>query len=98
MVNVTVHHKVKDFHSWKAVFDSAFMLRKDAGEESCRLYQDIDDPNDITLWMEWESVESAEKFLKSGELARQMQLAGVDGKPHIHILQEMHMMRRTAAD
>jgi quinol monooxygenase YgiN len=98
MVHLLIHHKVKDFNSWKAAFDAAFAFRKDAGEASFRLYQEIDDPLDVTLWFEWESAESAEKFVASEELARQMKLAGVEGKPEIRIVHEMLAMRRTAAD
>jgi len=98
MVSLLIHHKVKDFSSWKVVFDSAFMLRKDSGESSFRIYHDVSDPNELTLWFEWESVASAEKFTKSEELARQMRLAGVEGKPDICIVQEIVSMRRTAAD
>ncbi len=98
MVQILVHHKVKDFPSWKEVFDCAFTFRKDAGEVSFRLYQDIHDPADVTLWFEWESALSAEKFVASEELARQMKLAGVEGKPEIRVLHEMLAMRRTAAD
>jgi len=98
MINVLIHHKVKDFSSWKAAFDSAFMFRKDGGETSFRIYHDITDPNDITLWFEWESVASAENFIKSEELVQQMKLAGVVSKPDICLVQEIVSMRRTAAD
>jgi quinol monooxygenase YgiN len=98
MVNVLIHHKVKDFGSWKAAFDSAFMFRKDGGEVSFRIYHGVSDPNDITLWFEWESAAAAEKFVQSEELVRQMKLAGVEGKPDVSIVQEIMSMRRTAAD
>lgn len=98
MVIVLIHHKVNDFSRWKAVFDSAFMFRKDSGETSFRIYHDVSDPNDLTLWFEWESVASAQKFVKSEELVRQMELAGVEGKPDICVVQEIVSMRRTAAD
>jgi quinol monooxygenase YgiN len=98
MVHLLIRHKVKDFASWKAVFDAAFTFRKAGGESSFRLYQEINDPSDVTLWFEWESAASAEKFVASEELARQMKLAGVEGKPEIRILREMLAMRRTAAD
>lgn len=98
MVHLLIRHKVKDFTCWKAAFDAAFTFRKDAGESSFRLYQDMNDPLDVTLWFEWESAASAEAFVASEELARQMSLAGVEGKPEIRILHEMHAMRRTAAD
>ena len=98
MVYVLIHHRVKDFPSWKAVFDSAFQFRKDAGEVSFRLYHDIHDAADVTLWFEWENALSAGNFVASEELARQMKLAGVEGTPEIRVLHEMLAMRRTAAD
>jgi hypothetical protein len=98
MVSVLIHHKVHDFNHWKAAFDSAFAFRKGSGEASVRIYHDVTNPNDLTLWLEWESVASANNFLDSEELERQMQLAGVEGKPGIRIMQEIVSMRRTAAD
>jgi quinol monooxygenase YgiN len=98
MVHLLIRHKVKEFESWKAAFDAAFTFRKNAGESSFHLYRDIHDPSDVTLWFEWESAASAEEFVASEELARQMQLAGVEGTPEMRILHEMLSMRRTAAD
>lgn len=98
MTSVLIHHKVTHFNTWKEAFDSTFMFRKDSGETSVHLYQAIHDANDVTLWFEWESAESAEKFVNSPEFARQMKLAGVEGRPDISVLHEVLAVRRTAAD
>jgi quinol monooxygenase YgiN len=98
MVHVLIRHKVADFNSWKAVFDGAFMFRKNAGECSFHLFRDNSDPSDLTLVFEWESSEMAQRFLGSEQLKREMAHAGVLGEPEMRILHEMVTMRRTAAD
>ena len=76
MVHVLMRHRVANFATWKTVFDAAFMLRKAAGERSFRLYHDVTDPSDLTLFFEWESAAMAERFLKSDQLKNEMQTAG----------------------
>jgi hypothetical protein len=98
MVHVLIRHKVANFETWKAAFDAAFMMRKSAGECSFRLYHDVNDRSDLTLFFEWESAAMAERFLKSDQLKTEMQKAGVQGQPEYHILRELVAMRRTAAD
>lgn len=98
MVHVLIRHKVSDFNKWKAEFDDAFMFRKNAGELAFHLYRDMTDPSDLTLLFEWESAESAQKFLGSEQLKREMNKAGVQGEPELRVLHEMVTMRKTAAD
>jgi len=98
MVHVLIRHRVSDFNQWKADFDNAFLFRQNSGEKSFHLFRDGNDPSDLTLLFEWESGESAEKFLKSDQLKREMKNAGVQGQPEMRVLHEMVTMRRTAAD
>lgn len=98
MVHLLIRHKVADFDAWKAVFDSAFMFRKSAGEQSFHLYRDANDTSDLTLFFEWESAALAERFVKSDKLREEMRHAGVQGTPEIRIMHEVVAMRRTAAD
>ncbi len=98
MVHVLIHHKIANFETWKSVFDAAFMMRKAGGERSFHLFHDVADPNDLTLFFEWESAAMAERFLTSEQLKSEMKKAGVQGEPEFHILQELVSMRRTAAD
>lgn len=48
--------------------------------------------------MEWEDASRANQFLKSDELPKRMQQAGVLGGPDVRYLTEMYTVRRSAAD
>jgi quinol monooxygenase YgiN len=89
MTNVLVKHKVKDYLSWKAVFDGFADFRKSSGEKSYRIMQPKEDPNDLTLLFEWDNLDNAQKFMKSPELKSAMQKAGVAEEPNIQFLNEV---------
>jgi quinol monooxygenase YgiN len=88
MAKMLVHHKVKDFNAWKAVYDSVADLRAANGELSDRIYRDESDPNSLTIIFDWDSFEKAKKYAKSPELKAAMEKAGVMGPPEIHFLAE----------
>jgi hypothetical protein len=44
-------------------------------------FRALDDPNDVTLWHDFDSAEAARSFLSSAELRDAMQRAGVQGDP-----------------
>jgi quinol monooxygenase YgiN len=88
MAIVLVQHKVKDFAAWKKVFDSAVDLRKAGGELSAQIYRDASDPNKLTVFNKWDSMENAHKFVQSPELRASMEKAGVEGQPVVTFLNE----------
>jgi hypothetical protein len=47
------------------------------------VYQSIDDPNDVTVWHDFEDAGSAKAFAQSEELREAMGRAGVAGEPTI---------------
>ncbi len=98
MVNVLVRHKVADFARWKQVFDGHFGIRHGAGELSCRMFHSHENPNDLTLFFEWETLEMAHAFFRSEQLKNGMQQSGVMGTAEIVFLDEIRSLRRTAAD
>jgi hypothetical protein len=98
MINLLIHHEVADYTAWKSVFDSALDWRRKHGERSCRIFHDAANVNDLTLFFEWESPEKARAFVASDELKARMASAGVKGAPRVHILNEVHSLRRSAAD
>ena len=98
MVHVLVRHKVADFNRWKESFDSYLNTRMRAGELGFRLFQSVDDPRDVTLLSDWDSVEQARRFMSSEELRSRMQQAGVVGTPDVHYVEDVRAIRRTAAD
>lgn len=98
MVNVLVRHRVTDLPRWKQVFDEHLSMRKAGGELTFRIYHNHDDPTDLTLFFEWETLDMARRYFSSDPLKTGMQLAGVSGKPEIVYLDEVRVLRRTAAD
>jgi len=98
MVHVLIRHKVSDYNRWKEAFDSHLNVRKRAGEMGFRLFHNTEDPRDITLLLDWQTVEEARKFMNSDELRTAMDKAGVVGAPEICYLEDARSVHRTAAD
>lgn len=98
MIHVIIRHKVADYGQWKQVFDSHLNSRMAAGETGCRVFHSVDDPRDLTLISDWDSVEHARRFLASDELKAAMKKAGVVGDPQINYVQDATTVRRTSAD
>ncbi len=69
MVHVLVRHKVADYNRWKQAFDSHLNTRKHAGETGCRIFHTVDDPKEVVLFLDWDAIETARKFMKSDESA-----------------------------
>jgi heme-degrading monooxygenase HmoA len=79
---------VKNYGEWRKVFDSNAGLRKSHGAISVEVYQDIDDPDAVTIIAKWGSLEKAKKFAESAELKESQQKSGVQGVPTVFFLTE----------
>ena len=88
MPTLRVKHKVKDYDSWKTVFDNFRDTRKKGGEKSYQIWRTESDPNDLDLQFEWDTEDNARTFFKSKELKETMEKAGVTEEPEIRFLQE----------
>ena len=89
MPYMIVHHKVGDFKKWKTFFDQDENTRKMKGSKSSQVFQNAEDPTDIFILFEWDSIENARKFSASEDLKKTMEQAGVINIPHIHFLNEV---------
>ena len=98
MVHVLVRHKVADYNHWKQAFDSHLNTRKQAGETAFRIFHSVDDPREVVLFFDWESVEQARKFMNSEDLRKAMQQAGVEGPADVQYIEDARTVHRTAAD
>ena len=98
MIIVLIHHEVADYTAWKTIFDSNLDWRHKHGERSCRIFRSAGNVNDLTLFFEWDGLDSARAFLASDELKAKMASAGVKGPPQVDFLTEVHSVRRSAAD
>lgn len=89
MIKTIWFHRVKDFTSWKKVFDSFYSNRKKGGEKSYSVGTVKGEPNNVYVINEWESVEKFNTFRNSTELQNAMKDAGVLEEPKIYIVNEV---------
>jgi hypothetical protein len=82
MVNLAVRHTITDYAQWRPFFDDDDARRRAAGASGMvQVFRDVDNPNVITILMEWDTAENAGKFAHDPALAAVMQKAGVVGAP-----------------
>ena len=88
MPYLLIRHKVKDFATWKPVFDAHGEFRKANGSKGGMVCTSADDPNEVVILLEWDTVENARKFTESPGLREAMEKAGVADKPDVYHLKE----------
>ncbi len=83
MATMFVRHSVKDFGAWKAAYDEFDAERKSMGVTAHGVFQSEDDPNALTIYHEFESLDAAKAFAGSDRLKEVMESAGVASAPDI---------------
>lgn len=81
MPQIIVHQKVKNFQAWKAIFDASEGLRRTNGEQSCKVFRSTENPNEITLLMEWEDIRKLVQYSQNEQFQAAAKKAGVLTKP-----------------
>jgi len=87
MPYVFVRHKVEDYNKWKPVFDEHGAVRKTIGSKCGYLFRNIDNPNEIVMYIEVDDIEKAREFVKSDDLRQTMERSGIADKPDIYFLE-----------
>lgn len=85
MQHVLIIHEVDSYPAWKAVFDQAADIRKNAGEISYQLLRYDTNANTIVHFSEWSSLENARRFFESLELVKIRKNAGVKSPEFIYL-------------
>lgn len=88
MATVIVRHKVKDYKTWKPVFDKFVDARRAGGEKSYQIFHLDDQPNNILAIVDYDSLDNARKFFSSPKLKEEMGKGGVLEQPDIFYLKE----------
>lgn len=88
MPHVLIIHEVDDYPAWKAVFDDAATLRREAGERTFQVLRDAGDLDRIVHFSTWTSLDDARAFFQSPELVEIRARAGVRD-PEFRYLQEL---------
>ena len=89
MVYVLTSHTVEDYAKWKPIFDKHGDFRKASGSKGGRVFRSVDNPNRLTVLLEWDSADRALEFAKSPQLREAMKSAGVIGQPESSMLEEV---------
>lgn len=82
-IRMFVRHQVNDFATWEKEyndFKSEGLKMGVLGESVC---QGVEDPNDVTVTHDFNTMEEAQAFLSSESLKSAMQASGVEGEPTI---------------
>ena len=88
MIRMFIRHPVEDYAGWRQGYDDFDQERKGMGVSGDAVYQSVDDPNDVTVWHDFETLEAAQEFASSSRLREVMANAGVVGEPQIWFMTE----------
>jgi hypothetical protein len=87
MVYLNVRQQVADFDKWRLGFDANEANRLKAGATGVHhIYRDLDNPNTVSIMMEWDNAENARRFAHDPALEEVSRRAGVLGMPERYIL------------
>jgi quinol monooxygenase YgiN len=82
---VLIIHEVESYSAWKAVFDGAAQIRKDAGELSYQLLRYDRDANHVVHFSQWSSLAAARAFFESPRLIEIRKQAGVKAPEFMYL-------------
>ena len=85
MITVIGKHEVKDAKTWKVGFDADETNRANAGVKVNGVYSSIENPNMITISMDFPSKEVLEVMMNNPDMQKTMAEAGVIGKPEFQV-------------
>jgi quinol monooxygenase YgiN len=90
MQYVLIIHEVEAYPAWKAVFDQAAEIRKQAGEISYQLLRYDNNANTIVHFSHWSSLDNARRFFESEALIEIRKKAGVKAPNFIYLEEIEH--------
>ena len=86
MITVIGTHEVNDAKTWKVGFDADETNRAAAGVKVNGVYASHENPNMITISMEFPSKEVLDGMMNNPDMQKTMADAGVIGKPEFKVL------------
>ncbi len=89
MAVLVIRHRVRDYGTWKAVFDEDADARQAHGSRRERVFRDPADIDEVLVYLEWDDAERAQLFARSEQLREAMVHSGVVDRPDVWILKEV---------
>ena len=83
--HVLIIHEVEDSEKWKAIFDDAAMIRREAGEIAYQLLAYDTDARRVVHFSRWTSLDAARAFFESPRLVEIRRVAGVRAPEFLYL-------------
>jgi hypothetical protein len=81
--NLTIHHQVKDYATWRTGYDAHEKSRVSAGITNGRVFRSAENPNDVVVLLDCADMAKARAWFGSEDLKATMQTSGVIGSPNV---------------
>jgi quinol monooxygenase YgiN len=88
MATTIVLHRVRDYDTWRKVYDEFTPVQKEGGVTGQAVYQAQGDPNNVLVVHHFATMAAAEAFFSSTELLDAMRNAGVEGQPRVEFYED----------
>jgi len=88
-----VSHKVKDYRTWRPVFDRHISAQKSAGLTNPRVFHSLDDKNEVVILFDTDDTKKNRDFVASPDLRDTMAEAGVVDRPTFYFLESAEPSR-----
>jgi heme-degrading monooxygenase HmoA len=85
-------HKVRDYARWREVFDADTENREAAGCRGARIFRNAEEPEEVVVLFEWDSLERARRRIESARLKEKFEEGGVSGgirQTEFYLLEEV---------
>ena len=79
--------KVENYSTWKSDWDKSSDFRKSGGQKGFHIFKMADDPHDIILLIEWDTIDNMKKFMESPELEKALKRSGVKEMVEKHYME-----------
>ena len=86
MPKVVLSHKVKDYDSWRPLFDADIERRKKTGMRNEQVYRSHNDPNHLYISADIDDPSILHDMMNDPDLAKKMEEGGVISKPEVLVL------------
>lgn len=93
MVTLVVFHHVRDYETWKAVFDDHAPVRRRHGQLEQRIYRGFDDATRVIVHVDFPDEEAARGFMSDPTLGPAMERAGVTDEPWLGLIVRIEQRR-----
>jgi hypothetical protein len=81
MPYLLIQQTVEDYARWRAVFDEERENRVASGAKGARILHDAENPNALTVLVEFVTLEHARQYTQRPRLPELMQKAGIISRP-----------------